>query len=119
MATTENGAPRVRAVRIFKVEDEGIVIQTFKSKDLCRQMYKDLQIEKCFNNFEAGIQVRIRGNVEPLEDEALTKQVLEERPFLKDFVDAGQEIIFFILRGSLAHIWDRSRNFEPKEYLEL
>ena len=37
-ATIERGAPRVRAIGIVKADDDGILIQTWKSKELSKQL---------------------------------------------------------------------------------
>jgi uncharacterized pyridoxamine 5'-phosphate oxidase family protein len=38
LATVEGGAPRVRAIGIVKADDDGILIQTWKSKDISKQL---------------------------------------------------------------------------------
>ncbi|MCL6478269.1 MAG: pyridoxamine 5'-phosphate oxidase family protein [Peptococcaceae bacterium] len=119
LATIEDGAPRVRAIMLYKAGEDGILIQTFKSKDLCKQLSRHPEIELCFNNHEAGIQVRVRGAVEPVEDAAAKKQCLEERPFLKPFADKGQEVALFRLKEGLAHIWTMNTNFDPKTYIKI
>ena len=119
LATLEDGKPRVRAMGIYKMEERGIIIQTFKSKDVCKQLTENPEVEICFNNFEQGIQVRVRGKVEPYEDDAEKKESLEQRPFLKKFVDQGEEIALFILKDGLAHIWNVDKNFDPKSFVKL
>lgn len=119
VATVENGAPRVRAIAIYKVEEEGILLQTWKSKDLSKQLYQNPQAELCFYNQEAGLQVRVRGTFEPVEDSAAIKQAIEDRPFLKQFVDQGQEVALFRLKEGVAHIWTKKTNFDPKTFIKL
>ena len=119
LATVEGNAPRVRAMGIYKANENGILIQTWKSKDVSKQLSKNPNIELCFNNYQAGIQVRVRGVVEPVEDAAMKKQVLVDRPFLKRFAEMGQEIALYRLKKGLAHVWTIQANFEPKTYIEL
>jgi uncharacterized pyridoxamine 5'-phosphate oxidase family protein len=38
LATVEGGAPRIRAIGIIKADDDGILFQTWKSKDLGKQL---------------------------------------------------------------------------------
>lgn len=119
LATIEDGAPRVRAMHIYKAEEDELLIQTFKSKDLYKQLCQNPEIELCFNNYQDGIQVRVRGAVEPVEDDSAIKKALEVRPFLKQFVDQGQEVALFRLKEGLAHIWTMNTNFDPKTYIKL
>jgi pyridoxamine 5'-phosphate oxidase len=119
LATVEDGSPRVRAVRIYKVEDNGILIQTFKSKDLYAQMISHPEIELCFNNYEAGLQVRVRGSVQPVEDASAIRQAMEDRPFLKESVAKGQEIAIFRLEQCLAYTWTKDVDYVPKTFTKL
>lgn len=119
LATIEDNAPRVRAIGIYKVKEDGIYIQTFKSKDMYKQMISNPQVELCFNNFDDGLQVRVRGSVEPVEDEQSKKQAMEDRPFLKQFVDQGEEVAIFRLQNGLAHTWTMATNFDPKSFIQL
>jgi hypothetical protein len=57
--------------------------------------------------------------VEAVEDAAAKKQTLVDRPFLKRFVEMGQEIALYRLKKGLAHVWTMQANFEPKTYIEL
>ncbi len=80
LATMEGNAPRVRAINIYKISEEEIIIQTNVTKDLTRQMLENPNIEMLFYDKQAGgKQVRVRGTVEPLSDPAMLKKVVEER----------------------------------------
>jgi len=120
VATVENGAPRVRGLRVWKVDEkDGIMFQTWKGKDVSKQLSKNPQVELCFNNYEANIQVRVRGKMELVEDAAAKKQVLADKPFLKPFVEQGQELALYRLKNGLAHVWTMAVNFAPKEFIKL
>lgn len=119
LATLEDGAPRVRGLNICRADENGILIQTWRSKDLNRQLERNPAVELCFNNNEAGIQIRVRGEVEPVEDAAEEEQVLAARPFLKKYVDEGQELALYRLKKGLAHVWTMAKNFAPKEFIEF
>lgn len=119
LATLEEGAPRVRCLDIYKADDEGILIQTWKSKDLSKQLGRNPEVEFCFNNYEDGIQIRVRGKMEPVEDAATKEQVLVDRPYLQKFVDGGQALALYRLKKGLAHSWTLQKNFEPKDYTEF
>jgi uncharacterized pyridoxamine 5'-phosphate oxidase family protein len=119
LATVEGGAPRVRAIGIVKADDDGILFQTWKSKDLGKQLDRNTDVEFCFNNYEKRIQIRVRGKVTPVDD-AVTKQaVLKERPQYQKLVEGGQEMAIYRLKNGMAHIWTAQNNFEPKTFISL
>lgn len=119
VATIEDGAPRVRAMSVYRIDEEGILIQTWKSKDLSKQLYKNPEAELCFNNIEAGLQVRVRGTFEPLEDAAVLEQVIKDRPFMKPLIEKGEEAALFRLKEGQAHTWTMGTNFAPKTFTRL
>ena len=118
-ATIEDSAPRVRALRIYRADEDGIVLQVWKDKDVGRQLARNPEVELCFNNYSEGIQVRVRGRVEPVDDAAAKEQVLSDRPSLQQFADQGHEIALYRLRKGLAHVWTKEQNFTPKSFIEL
>jgi pyridoxamine 5'-phosphate oxidase len=119
LATVDEGMPRVRALQIFRIDENGILIQTWKDKDVGKQLSRNPEVELCFNNFKEGIQIRVRGRVELVEDNALEEQKLREFPNFQKYVDAGHEMVFYCLRHGLAHIWTIEKNFEQKAFIEL
>jgi uncharacterized pyridoxamine 5'-phosphate oxidase family protein len=119
LATVEGGAPRVRAIGIVKADDDGILIQTWKSKDLGKQLARNADVEFCFNNYEKRIQIRVRGKVTPAEDAATKQLVLKERPNFQKLVEGGQEMAIYRLKNGTAHIWTAQVNFEPKTFISL
>jgi pyridoxamine 5'-phosphate oxidase len=119
LATVDEGMPRVRAMQIFQIDESGILIQTWKDKDVGKQLSRNPEVELCFNNFGEGIQIRVRGRVELVDDNALKEQKLQERPNFQEYIDAGHEMVFYRLRNGLAHIWTIEKNFEQKAFIEL
>lgn len=119
LATVEGGLPRVRAIGIVKADDDGILFQTWKSKDLGKQLDQNANVEFCFNNYETRVQVRVRGKVTLVEDADTKQMVLKERPHFQRFVDGGQEMAIYRLKNSIAHIWNAQINFEPKTFVNL
>ena len=119
LATVEGGVPRVRAIGIVKADDDGILIQTWKSKDLGKQLDRNADVEFCFNNYEKRIQIRVRGKVTPVEDAATKQLVLKERPNFQKLVEGGQEMAIYRLKNGMAHIWTSQNNFEPKTFISL
>jgi pyridoxamine 5'-phosphate oxidase len=119
LATVEDGAPRVRALAIYRIDEDGILIQTWRDKDLGKQLDQNPQVELCFNDYDAQVQVRVRGEVEPFEDAAVKEQVGVFRPNLKRFIESGHQLALYRLKTGLAHMWTMQKNFDPKAFIEL
>ena len=92
LATIEEGAPRVRAIGIIKADEDGILFQTWKNKDLGKQLDQNTEVEFCFNNYEERVQIRVRGKVTPIEDTAVKEGVLVKSPQFQKFIDSGDEM---------------------------
>ncbi len=121
LATVEGNKPHVRGMEIYKADENGIIIQTSKVKDLYKQLSANPNVELCFNNYKDGIQVRVSGAVELDEDTELKKEVLAKRQFLKPLVEKeGYEVIaIYRLKKGAATVWTFPTNLAPKTYIQL
>ncbi len=121
LATVEDGAPRVRGIGTFKVDERGILIQISTPKDVYKQIVKNPKVELCYNNLSQGVQIRVNGTAEFLEEQSVKEEVVNERPFLKPLVEMhGYEVIkVFRVANAKAYVWTREKNFAPKEYIAL
>jgi pyridoxamine 5'-phosphate oxidase len=121
MATIEDGKPRVRGIGTYRADENGIIIQVSEVKDIYKQLVKNPETELCFANPKEGMQVRVSGRVELIEDLNLKKEVLEKRQFLMPLVEKhGWEVIkLFCLKHGKATVWTPKTNFDPKTYIEL
>jgi pyridoxamine 5'-phosphate oxidase len=119
LATVEGSEPRVRAMGIPKITEDEILIQTWKSKDVGKQMAKNPNVELCFNDLKGGVQVRVRGKVKLVEDQAVINQLIADRPFLKKIIESGKELALYSLKKGKAYSWTMAANFEPKTFVEL
>lgn len=123
MATVDGDTPHVRGMLLFRADDDGIVFNTGKIKDLYRQLNKNQKVELCFSNgiFENLIQVRIAGTVEALEDLELKKEIVAKRDFLKPWIDrvGYDQLAVYVLRKGTATVWTMATNTDPKEYTQL
>ncbi len=120
LATVEGSKPHVRGIQIHSVDENGIIIQTWKVKDVYKQIVNNPEVELSFRDIKAGIQVRVSGRAEIIEDLALKKKVVEERPFMKPVVDEkGYEIVALLRIKGRATVWTMATNFEPKTYIDL
>ena len=121
LATIEGNLPRVRMMMLYKADADGIIFCTGRNKAVHKQLQSNPAAELCFYNPEQGLQVRIEGRVEMLDDLDLKKKVVEAFPFLKPWVESeGYEVmIIYRLQNAKAITWTMETNFDPKEYIQL
>jgi pyridoxamine 5'-phosphate oxidase len=121
LATVEENRPHVRGILIYRADEKGIVFHTGKSKDLYRQLTQNPEVEFSFNNFKDGIQIRVSGRLEQLEDLDLKKEIVAKRLFLKPWVEErGYEfLVLYRLSHGKASIWTMATNLALKRYIEL
>ncbi len=120
LATVEGNQPRVRAMGMVKADENGIIIETGTFKDVYKQMSANPNVELCFFNAKDGIQVRVSGAVEPVDDVKLKDEIIAQRPFLKQRVEEGgyEAMGVFRLKGA-AYVWSFQTGSEPKTYVQL
>lgn len=121
LASVDGNQPHVRNMMLFKADENGIIFVTGKYKDLYKQLQANQAMEMCFFNQEKGLQVRIEGSVELLDDLDLKKQVVEVFTFLKPAIESfGYEVLIcYRVKNPKATCWTMATNFEPKEYIDL
>jgi pyridoxamine 5'-phosphate oxidase len=121
LATVEGDAPRVRGMRMYGADERGIMIQISSVKDVYKEIARNPKVELCFNDLTKGVQVRVRGTAEFLEDQSVKEEVLKARPFLKSLVDAhGLDVIkVFRVADATASVWTMQTNLEPKTSVKL
>jgi len=121
LATIDGNQPRVRTIMLYKADENGIIFCTGQDKAVHKQLQANPAAELCFYNAEQGLQVRIEGAVEMLDDLELKKKVLEAFSFLKPWVESqGYEVmICYRLNNARAVTWTMETNFEPKKYIQL
>ncbi len=120
MATVEGNKPHVRGMGIVKADENGVIIQTSTRKDIYKQLSANPNVELCFNNVKQGIQVRVSGTVEAVDDAELKAEVMAQRPFLKTEVEKGVygAVAIYRMKG-VAHVWTMKTNMDPKTYIQL
>jgi uncharacterized pyridoxamine 5'-phosphate oxidase family protein len=107
LATAQDNKPHVRHMMLYRADEDGIIFNTGENKDVRRQLQANPQVELCFYSPDQQLQIRIEGTVEVLEDIELKKQVVEDFPFLKEWVDReGYEVLIVYC-------------LKPKEYIQL
>jgi uncharacterized pyridoxamine 5'-phosphate oxidase family protein len=121
LATSQDNKPHTRTMMLYRSDENGIIFTTGENKDVHKQLTVNPQVEMCFYNSQQGLQVRISGTVEVLEDIQIKKRVVEDYPFLKQWVDReGYDVlIVYCLKAGRAVTWTMETNFKPKQYIQL
>lgn len=127
LATCEGDQPRVRGMLLYKADESGIVFHTGTMKDLYGQVMKNPKVELCFNDFKKGIQIRVRGELEVVQDNDLKEEICQHptRQFLKPWRESvtTQEFystfIVFRLKNGIATKWTMEENFAPKNEIQI
>ena len=121
LATSENNIPHVRGMAMYRADEKGIIFHTGYMKDLYKQLNNDPNVELCFFNSDKNIQIRVSGKAIFIEDLELKKEIVENRPFLKPWVEKmGYDILaVFRVVDCIGHTWSMKTNFSPKEYINL
>jgi len=106
VATIEGNKPHVRALGTFRADENGIIFAVQSPKDVYKQLIKNPETELCY--YADGVQVRVSGRMEPVNDMALKKEILEKRPFYKPGIDQqGWDYVgAFIIKHGRATVMD-------------
>lgn len=121
LATTEGGEPRVRGMLMYRADKDGILFHTAEQKDLVKQVKENPRAEVCFVSPDGHLQVRVRGEMELVEDLDLKKEIVQAREFLQNLVYANGYDMLKVLRmkNCTATLWTFDLNFLPKVWVEL
>ncbi|MFC1910299.1 pyridoxamine 5'-phosphate oxidase family protein [Chloroflexota bacterium] len=121
VATVVGVSPRARGLQMHKADESGILFQTWTLKDIYGEVVKNPEAELCFNDYEKGIQIRVNGKFEIVDDLAVKKEVMDARPSLKGFLDklGYEKVAIFRMKNGKASVWTRAVNFDPKTYIDL
>ena len=123
VATSENNVPYVRAFGTYQADENGIIFSTQKAKDVYKQMVKNPELEICY--WADNVQIRVHGQMEPMEDMEFKKELVEKRPFLKPQVEQeGWDFVkVFKIKNARATVLDMkgppSPPGAPKEWIDL
>lgn len=127
LATVEGDQPRVRGMLLYKADEEGIIFHTGTMKEVYHQIMSNSKVELCFNDFKSGLQLRVSGDLENINDNHLKDEIAEHpsRTFLKPWRESGELNDFyntfavFRLKNGTATTWTIANNFSPKEKIYL
>jgi pyridoxamine 5'-phosphate oxidase len=121
LATAEDNQPHVRGMMLYRADDKGIIFHTGTGKDLSQQMLKNPKVELCCFNPQSKLQVRVSGVAELINDLELKKEIVNNRQFLKPWVDqyGYESLAVYRIKDCKATPWTFETNLAPKEYIKL
>ena len=119
VGTVDDNKARVRGMETFRADENGLIFYTSKVKNVFKQIEKNREVEVCY--FADGLQVRVRGTMEIVEDLALKKEIVEQRPFLKPIYEAtGNYDGMAVLRlKGKATTWSMQDMAAPQTFVDL
>ena len=124
LATTEGTEPRVRGMLLYKADESGIVFHTGPMKDVYWQILANPNVQLCFYDQEQGVQIRVRGTLELVNDDALKEEISNHpsRMFMQGWKagcasteDFYNMFAVFRLQNGIANMWTFATNFAAKE----
>ena len=87
MATMDGDQPRVRTLLMFFADENGFYFCTLTPKAFTKQLKENPKVEVCFYNnppeLQGAKQMRVTGQAEFIDDQALIDRVAKERAFLE------------------------------------
>ena len=121
LATIDGNQPRTRMIMMYRADENGIIFSTGREKDVNKQLQANPAVEMCFYGSEQNCQVRIEGAAEAVDDLELKKQIVEDFPFLKPWIDVQgyDALITYRVQNGKATTWTMETNELPKEYVDL
>jgi uncharacterized pyridoxamine 5'-phosphate oxidase family protein len=100
LATVEGEQPRVRAFRVWLIDDSGIYLDTADYKDTYKQLNSNPRCELCFHPQGKKEMLRVSGEVEFTDEPELRKKLFGDKPD-----NAATKI--FVIRSGTALMWHR------------
>ncbi len=121
VASVEGNKPHTRVLTMYRADDDGIIVQSYKWKNLYKQLVKNPEVEICFCDMNKFAEVRVSGRMEIVEDLALKKEIIEARPFAKPVVEkmGYDTIAVYRLKNGKATSWSMTDQVEPTTYVDL
>lgn len=98
LSTVEGKVPHVRSMALYRVDENGLVFHTDKSRPLCEQLAANPNVELCFGGAMGDFEVRVSGSAERVEDEGLKKQIDPNR---------ADRLAVYRVKNATATVWTR------------
>lgn len=121
-ATEGSGQPRIRPIALWFADENGFTFQTMSAKAFCKQLQNNNKVEICFHapapDGSTGKVLRVAGKVQFIDDVALRKKVLEDRPFSKNMGIASSDdprLVIFRIHTGEAFFWTMEYSMQESE----
>ena len=119
-ASAEGNKPYVRALGTYRADENGVIFSMQSDKDVYKQCINNPETQICY--FADGVMVRVNGQMEPIADMELKKEIAEARPFLKPGVEQnGWDYVgVFKVKNAKATVMDmKGPPAAGKEWIDL
>lgn len=119
LGTIEGKSARVRFMDTYRADENGLIFYTGKKKSVFQQIVKNSEVEVCY--FADGVQIRVRGQMEIIDDLKLKKEVLKNKPFLAPFYQKDEdfkEMGLLRLKGR-ATVWTFKNLTQAATFVDL
>lgn len=117
LATVEGKSARVRGMETFRADEKGLIFYTSKLKNVFQQIVDNPNVEVCY--FAKGLQIRVRGKMEVVEDLELKKEIVGKRPFLKTAYEKSFDGMGVCRLKGKATTWSMQDMTAPTTFIEL
>lgn len=123
VASVEGNKPYVRVLGTYRADENGIIFSMQADKEVYEQFMKNPETQICY--YADRVVIRLSGQMEPLGDMELKKEIAEARPFLKPGVEKnGWDYVgVFKVKNAKANVLDMKAGpptpGAPKEWIDL
>ncbi|MBN1456497.1 MAG: pyridoxamine 5'-phosphate oxidase family protein [Sedimentisphaerales bacterium] len=116
LATCEGNNPRVRGMRVYRANENGIIFNTSTGKDLHKQLMLNPSVELCFYSEEDGIQLRVRGKIQLIEDAKFKAEIVRKNPAMESLImGQGQNrLATYRLTEGKVRVWKIDSDYIPR-----
>jgi uncharacterized pyridoxamine 5'-phosphate oxidase family protein len=121
VATSDGDQPRVRALGLWFANEAGFYFTILSPKRMCRQLKANPKVEVCFCDNAADLletrQMRVTGELEPVDDEGLQRRAAEEGAFLDEATGKALGSLWQVFRihSGEACMWTMADHLQEAE----
>ena len=123
VATAEDNKPYVRPIGTYRADENGIIFSMQSDKEVYKQIVKNPETQICY--YADQVVLRICGQMEPVADLELKKEITEARSFMKPGIEKeGWDYVgVFKVKNAKAHVVDMQGppppSGMPKTWIDL
>lgn len=110
LATVEGDKPHVRSMTMYRINENGILFYTDKSRPVCDQLSANSQVELCFCSAQGDFEIRVNGIAEYVNDMELKKAIDPKQP---------EKLAVYRIKSAMATLWTMFSDHRTKSPVEL